>query len=48
MISNYVFYLYTLSNEQKIKELFILLILSMSIFILCLFFNTFKVQKSRF
>lgn len=48
MISNYVFYLYTLSNEQKLKELLILFIFSICFFILCIFLDALKKQKSRF
>ena len=44
MISNYIFYLYTLSNEEKIKELFILFIFFIVFFGICLFLNSFELK----
>lgn len=48
MISNYIFYLYTISNGERFEELFILFIFFILLLGICIFsyFFKFKNQKA--
>ena len=48
MISNYIFYLYTLSNEEKFKELCLLFIFFIVLFIISMIFNTLSLKFKKF
>ena len=47
MISNYIFYLYTVSNGEKFVELFILFILFIILFVICMILNCFKSETNK-